>query len=90
MLGTGRGQAPAGCRKIIAPEMPSDSQTHMLPFTAQPPAFLYITVTKGLQLGPVYDVYTLNYIYPVLSIIPQLSEVRAKWKSIADSIPGRL
>lgn len=70
--------------------MPLDSQTGMLPFTAWALAFLYIAVTKGLQLGPVYNAYNLNYVYPMLNIIPQLSETRAKQKSIADSIPDRL
>lgn len=34
--------------------------------------------------------YNSNYIYPMLNIIPQLSEMWAKRKSIADSIPDRL
>lgn len=70
--------------------MPSNSQTGMVPFTAWALAFLYLIVTKGLWLGLVYNVYNLNYIYPMLNIIPQLSETQAKRKSIADSIPDRL
>lgn len=79
----------AANKQIIAPEMPMDSQTHMLMFIAWAPAALHIAVTKGLQWGPAYNMYNLDYIYPVLPIIRQLSETWAKWKSNADSTADR-
>jgi len=61
--------------------MPLDSQLTWLLFTAWALAFPYITVAKGLQLGPVHNAYNLNCSYPMLNIIPQLSEARAKRKA---------